>query len=233
MLIHSLFLICLTAPALQDPAPKAKPEEASKVDLKDLEKAIKTTQRKAEQAEMELELARLKASDEVAGAELAHADKERSQDVASRGLALFTNFEAPEAIADAQLALDRAENGLISDRQDLEGILNIYAEETEARSKDEIIRRHRIAVSFSERRVDAATKNLEKTNAEVESRLIEKTWAVEKADRESELSARAVRRAELGAKLTVKKAEDELAAAQEAVAEAKLKMYEASFGEDK
>lgn len=233
MLIHSLALICLTAPALQDSAPKAKPDESSKVDLKDLEKAVRMTQRKAAQAEMELELARLKAIDEVSAAELAHADKKRSQDAAFRGLHLFTKFEAPEAIADAQLALDRAENGLISDRQDLEGILNIYAEETEARSKDEIIRRHRIAVSFSERRVDAATKNLEKTKVEVESRRSDKTWALEKAERETLFAARAVRRAELGAKLTVKKAEDELAGAQEAVADAKLKMYEASLGDNK
>jgi len=228
MLCQIACLFTLALPVGQDPEPTSKGAKDPAKTARQLELALERSQRKAGQAALELVLAELKAEDEVARADLAHTDKEQARDASLRDRAAYEEFEAPALIAEAELGADRARSRLVSEQQDLLGILRIYAEEEEARSKDEIIRRHEVAVDFAERAVEAAERRVARAKAEVEATLLQKSWASEKAGREVELAARALERAKLSAQLTLLKARDGLTDAQEDVAEAARKLSERS-----
>ncbi|MEE8468952.1 MAG: hypothetical protein V3T22_10870, partial [Planctomycetota bacterium] len=67
----------------------------------------------------------------------------------AEGVLVLAQVEEELAGSEAELATRRAEHRLESAIQDLEGILRIHAEETEARAKPEIIRRHQQSVAFA------------------------------------------------------------------------------------
>ena len=104
----------------------------------------------------EARLAEQKTEDEVAKAELAVAKAEREREEAEAALERFRELEGPLATSQAELAVERAENRLVSEKQDLEGIRSIYDEETEAPARDEIVRRHEMSVHFAERALGLA-----------------------------------------------------------------------------
>jgi len=225
MLTHALSLLALSVPVVQDAEKPAeqKPAEA-KPSVEVLERALEAAHRKAALADLDRAVGDLRAEEELRRAVLGREDKEHAAEAAERDLGLYEEFEAPASIAAAVLAVDRSRSRLISERQDLEGILRIYAEEEEAQAKDEIIRRHRVAVEFAERGLQAAEEAHEKTQAEVAAGKDKRRWALEKAGREADLAGMAVDRAELGVQVAKLKAEDALAKAEAEVAEAKRKL---------
>jgi hypothetical protein len=224
MLTQFACLFALTLPVGQDPKPASEEAKDTAKSVRELERALERSQRKVGQAALVLVRAALTAEDELARAELARSDKEQARDVAVEDRASYEEFDVPTIIGEAELSADRARSRLVSEQQDLQGILRIYAEEEEARSKDEIIRRHEVAVTFAERAVEAAVRRVAKAKSEVGATLRQKSWASEKAGRELELAARAVKRAKLSAELAALKARDALTGAQEDVAEAERKL---------
>ncbi len=77
--------------------------------------------------------------------EMARADRVR-----------FDTMERPVKIGEAELSVGQAEERLRVAETDLLGILEIFEEESEARAKDEIIRRNEIAVQTAKARVEQA-----------------------------------------------------------------------------
>lgn len=219
---------CVVAPSSSKtvvPAPKAASGQASEAGaLGALERALQGAERKVELVKLEQAIAEMKQAEDAERARDGVEAKEHAAEAAERALALYEEFGGPGAIEAAVLAVDRARSRLVSEQQDLEGILRIYAEEEEATAKDEIIRRHRVAVEFAERGLAAAEKGHEETLAEVAGAKDDRRWALEKARREVQLAAGAVERAELGIRAAKLKAEETLSKAQAELDEARRKL---------
>ncbi len=68
----------------------------------------------------------------------------------------FDDMERAVEIGETELSVARAQEGLRKAETDLLGILEIFEEESEARAKDEIIRRNEVAVATAKARVEQA-----------------------------------------------------------------------------
>jgi len=128
---------------------KAEKKRKEKVRAKTRE--IEKKERALHVAQLELKLARRAADEDAAEHEWAVAQAALTSEKADRSLTLFGELEQPLKQAERVLSIDRASRRLHDARTDLAGILDIYEEETEASSKDEIIARHRRSVEFAER----------------------------------------------------------------------------------
>ncbi len=223
-ILFAHLVLALSSP--QDPAPP--PPSQPGATTAELERSLAGAERKVELAELGLAIAEAQAEENLGRARLAQEEKAHALEAAERALALYEEYEAPAALAAAELERDQAENRRVEAQADLEGILRIYAEEPEARSKEEIIRRHRVHVAFAERALEAASRKLEKTHAEVEQERTRRAWALEKSRRELELAELASRRAESEAQVKRLEARDALASARARLAGAQEKLERAS-----
>ncbi len=68
----------------------------------------------------------------------------------------FDDMERKVEIGESELSVARAQEGLRKAETDLLGILEIFEEESEARAKDEIIRRNEVAVATAKARLEQA-----------------------------------------------------------------------------
>ena len=68
----------------------------------------------------------------------------------------FDEVQRAVEIGDTELSVARAQEGLRKAETDLLGILEIFEEESEARAKDEIIRRNEVAVATAKARLEQA-----------------------------------------------------------------------------
>lgn len=68
----------------------------------------------------------------------------------------FDDMERAVEVGETELSVARAQEGLRKAETDLLGILEIFEEESEARAKDEIIRRNEVAVATAKARVEQA-----------------------------------------------------------------------------
>ncbi len=141
-----------------------------------LERAVELARRDLQIAEYEASMAL-----EAAGWAVEAADAKLA--VATERLERFGALERDHQEEESQMGVDRAEDRLVREQQDLQGILDIYAEETEARSRDEIIRRHRQSVMFAERGLEMAERaHALKVEHELPARQRELERAVREAD---------------------------------------------------
>ena len=141
-----------------------------------LERAVELARRDLQIAEYEASMAL-----EAAGWAVEAADAKLA--VATERLERFGALERDHQEEESQMGVDRAEDRLVREQQDLQGILDIYAEETEARSRDEIIRRHRQSVMFAERGLEMAERaHGLKVEHELPARQLELERAVREAD---------------------------------------------------
>lgn len=119
---------------------------------------LRGLQHKAEAAEAAVHNAHMSLDLAAIGERLAQETRNEALRAAEVALAQatekvtrFRELQRAEEEEVARMALDRAAERLIGAQQDLQGILDIYEQEEEARSRDEIIRRHRMSVVFAER----------------------------------------------------------------------------------
>ncbi|MCP3916983.1 MAG: hypothetical protein GY711_15650 [bacterium] len=148
----------LAAVASADPLPalvavEDEPPLAERIAAKARE--VEAARRERGYAKTEIELAEMKRETELAAGESAVQGAERELAKAERALVAF-ELSAEASRLEVELALERAANSLEVAETDLAGILDIYAEEKEARAREEIIRRHRASVAFAKRRVEIA-----------------------------------------------------------------------------
>ncbi|MGD2018450.1 MAG: hypothetical protein PVJ89_10060 [Planctomycetota bacterium] len=127
----------------------------------------------------------------------------------------FESMERPIKISKSELAVASAKERLLKAETDLLGILEIFAEETEARAKDEIIRRNESEVATAKARVELA--ELEQAmvvEGELPARMVQLSEAIRAA--EAKLGA-----AEARAERTARRGEMDVAAAKDTEKKAK------------
>lgn len=169
-ILATLLTSCATSPKQPSGEQAAmSPEDSSAVvdKAEDAEAKLLDLRHQVQKAEQTLQHARV-------SHEVAKLDRWLSKDAAqfemeSARVALgqaiekaarFQEFERTLQEEGARISLDRSADRLIGAQQDLQGILDIYEQEEEARSRDEIIRRHRMSVSFAERSKEMAATRL-------------------------------------------------------------------------
>jgi hypothetical protein len=171
LLLASCTVSVKTTADLPEPAPTeaagspvegapAPTEGAADSERKEAEAARKAAvaEREVRHARMELELAELEAALSMQSARAAVESAEVKLMAARERVERFEGIEVEHLTEQTRMGVDRAEDRLIGEQQDLQGILDIYAEEQEARSRDEIIRRHRMSVLFAERGLEGARR---------------------------------------------------------------------------
>lgn len=162
-------------------------------------------------AEMDLRISTLKAEAERQSATRKVAGAQRTEATARAALASYMQLESVHESEEVRIRLDRAESRLTSARADLDGILEIYRDEQEARAKDEIIRRHREGVAFSEREVAQAraqARLVEEFKVPAKSETLE--WALTQAAIDLGVAQRAQELTELSGGLAVTRKENEI-----------------------
>ena len=186
-------------------------------------------QRQERYAVAELELARL----EIQGSDLGLVESLRAARAklqeAQSAMERFDGDERPLQIREAVLKVGEAKERLIVGEENLLGILALYAEETEARSMEEIIRRHRAQVETAKERVEIATqKRVVLAEHTLPAKMREKAEAIRLAEaglakaeatavqtrRKSQLAEEKAVDALAGARRDVKKASKKAAAAR-------------------
>lgn len=200
-----------------------KPEKAEE-DTAALESAARSADRKLERAKLKLEIAEMSVAMDLERAALSLEDKRAALAKAKIDLDIYKDFDGAASVASAQQSVARAKSRLVSQKQDLEGILRIYAEEEEATAKDEIIRRHVVSVEFAEKDVERTEKALQAATVKFEVETDAKEWAVDKAAKEAALAERGIEKAQLAAKLSIMEAKDAVASAEEALEAARRKL---------
>ena len=148
--------------APNDKAAQAQEEKAHATGekLRELRHQVQKAERALHHARVEQELKKLARwlSRDQGQFEMESAEVALMQ--ATEKHARFNEFERGLQEEEARISLDRSADRLIGVQQDLQGILDIYEQEEEARSRDEIIRRHRMSVTFAERGKDLAATRL-------------------------------------------------------------------------
>ncbi len=153
LLIAGLLSACVVK-VQADPPRGTKDQQQSQASgekLRDLRHKLETSERAMHHAQTDLELAKLGEWLARKDAEIALHGAEVALVQATKKRERFAELERAQEEEVARMALDRSAERLIGAQQDLQGILDIYEQEEEARSRDEIIRRHRMSVAFAER----------------------------------------------------------------------------------
>ena len=127
---------------------EGKQKRSRKAQLAEKRKALAKADRELTYTGLEVKIAELKTMEDLDKARLDQGSAEQAL-ASAEGALVLAKVEEQLADSEAELATRRAEHRLESAIQDLEGILRIYAEETEARAKPEIIRRHQQSVAFA------------------------------------------------------------------------------------
>ncbi len=185
-----------------------------------IEAKVKAEQKRG-YADVELEMAKLgRDSSEIEAADSLRAKREALK-VAQAEMARFDSREAPLAVRQADLGLERSRDRLLKAETDLANMREIMSEEAEAKNKGEIIRRYEKTFEFAQESlaIEEAKRGL-KVEAELpakmsklanavrsaEASLQAKELSVEKGRRSSELGVRKAKHALDQAKRDVKKA---------------------------
>ena len=224
---HSASQVVTADAAKVSPGGEAKTKTAAPT-LKELQAALAKAQEERSEAQRqegyaaaELELARLvNQGSELGVVESLRAARAKLQETQS-AMERFDGAERPLQIREAALKVGEAKERLIVGEENLLGILALYAEETEARSMEEIIRRHRAQVETAKERVEIATqKRVVLVKHTLPAKMREKAEAVRSAEAglaKAEATAEQTRRKN---QLTVEKAVDALAGAKRDVKKA-------------
>jgi|GEM_PF-3134076 len=109
-------------------------------------------QRALELAELELQVAQLEAEQATTEAGRAVEEAHREVDEAQRALAHFQDHVMPHELAEAQLALDRADHRRELAKDELDELISMYAAEEFAElTKELVLKRGRKDLEFAER----------------------------------------------------------------------------------
>jgi hypothetical protein len=223
-LLATLLAIGCAAPSASEQGLPAEPapESAGKDEASAAERAraLAAARRKVEAAEQALLLEQVEARGEVAQAqeELRAAEFEQRE--------ADTKLDAHQGDAElrtrrAYHQLAEAESRLIAARADLAGLQRIYAEEPEVLVKEEILRRKQADVDFATERRELARIELERLGqVDLPTQQRELEERLRAASAEVVAKRHALEEAELGARKSVKGAENALLDARDDVHEA-------------
>lgn len=196
--------------------------------LEDLEEALAKAERDRRYAMSELEIARLAAVAAEMDVEESLMSARAKVEEVQAAYERFETVERPLEIDESKMSGAQAEERLIAAETDLVGILEIFDDETEARSKDEIIRRKTRAVEMAKDRVAIAkAKHDALVQHTLPARMREKGEALRKAQAalaKAEASAKEKRRR---TELSAEKASDAVEVATEKLEKARRKLEEA------
>jgi len=123
-----------------------------------LRSEIEDKEHEQHKARLEFDLGRAKGAAALASAEYGVGDARLDLEIAELALAAFVELEMPMKLGRIELNLDRSKQSVVEARQNLEGMVQIYDDEVEARSKDEILLRSERRLEFSERELALATQ---------------------------------------------------------------------------
>ena len=155
----------------------------------------------------ERELAELEAAADAASAAEAVRSARVELEAAQAARRRFDSLERKVEIGDTELAVARAREGLRTAETDLLGILEIFEEESEARAKDEIIRRNEVAVATAKARVEQAElRQAMVVEAELPARMARLSEAVRAAEAKLAAAEARAARVALRGELDVAKA---------------------------
>ncbi|MEM9800258.1 MAG: hypothetical protein AAGA20_08030 [Planctomycetota bacterium] len=124
--------------------------------VEDASDSVHSAQQKVRYAEAEEGIAQLEARSTELEIEESLRSAATTRDTAKRALESFVSVALPLEVRESELGLAQTEERLHVAETDLAGILQIYSEETEARAKDEIIRRHEKQVEVARARLAIA-----------------------------------------------------------------------------
>ena len=176
LLASALMGSCESAPSQPDLQDDMSLLEAADSDVASAEKKADAKRKKArnnarklrkeiDEKESELHVARLefdlgesKAASSLASAHHSVEEARLDLGIAERALAAFVEIEMPMKLARVELRLDRSGQSVVEAKQNLEGMLQIYDDEVEARSKDEILMRSERRLAFAERELALANQ---------------------------------------------------------------------------
>lgn len=220
----AILAACVSPPKAADrgepatPAPKAEEPTELAAEIEDQKADIAAKERDLARANLKLEAGKAQAAIDLAAADLEVEKTTRELADAKTALERFNALGTPIQRAESQLEVDRAERRLVEARQDLAGILDIYEEEVEARSKDEVIQRHESRVAFAERELELAKQQAEldrqvelaKKKADLEWGIQEAAAAFEQAKKERDQARTEARLEELERQDAVAEVQDEL-----------------------
>ncbi len=146
------------------------------------QRAVEKKERELRYARIELELLDSKLQADSSASELQVESAQRAVEDASTALDRFEKLEQPLHEAESELSLDRSKRRVIEERQNLEGIRRIYADEVEAEAEAIVIERHVRNVEFAERGLAIAEQrqHLSLEN-EIRSKERKLRWAVREA----------------------------------------------------
>ncbi|MEL6712581.1 MAG: hypothetical protein AAFU73_02665 [Planctomycetota bacterium] len=202
------------------------PEEFEEA-IEEAQHARVKAHREAVYAEKELELLELERA--AAEAEAAADELKAREELAAAeaALAAFLEIERGVDLDDAQNTVADAADRVIVAKTDLAGLQDIFAEETEARSKDEILRRAERSLARAEMRHSIAERRLAlETEAKLPRRERDLRSKVAAAKAALELRGMKEARARAGRELERTKAIDSVDEKRRAAARAKAKLEE-------
>jgi len=137
-------------------APKRVPMEKLRKRVADADEAHAMASLEFRMKVSERELAEMEAAANSADAAEAIRSARVALGAAKAARRRFDDMERAVKIGETELSVARAQEGLRKAETDLLGILEIFEEESEARAKDEIIRRNEVAVATAKARLEQA-----------------------------------------------------------------------------
>ncbi len=235
---------CVTPPRAGDDAaptetsaPEAAAETGEKAKKAELPGALALEvaglERELEESHLALEIAELVAEKDQAKAAREVQSTERAVGVARDKWAHYRDVESQLALSKSQLAVDRAVSRLESQRQDLQGILEIYEGEEEARAKDEIIRRNRKGVEFAEKGLEQARLQARLVaEFEVPEKLESLQWGLRDAEASKQRADDALVRTQMEGRLALLRKRNKLIAAEQKLELKRAKLEKDPSGSD-
>ena len=222
----ALALAACVSPALEESTiEENRIGDESKMDKKlssedriELRGELTDRKRDLEEAHLALRVETLESESSKAKAEFEQRAAERGVAEARDALARYREVEAPMLKDRAQLELDQAASRLEAEEQDLQGILEIYEGEEEARAKSEIIRRNQKSVDFAKQRLDNERRQARLvTEFEVPTEIQNLEWALQEAEWTLRQAKGALELAELKGLKGMQGAQNKIAGLQEKI----------------
>ncbi|MCA9001308.1 MAG: hypothetical protein KDB61_05255 [Planctomycetes bacterium] len=242
--IHILILLLATSVSCVTPARKAEsnpqagdgPRAQSESEMESIGAArreLASLERDLEAQSLALLIEEMDSEAQLQEARRELLEKERSLSVARQKLAQYRDVEKELELQKSQLSVDRALSRLEAQRQDLEGILEIYEGEEEARAKEEIIRRNRKDVEFAQRHLEQERLQARQVaEFEVPIKLEGLEWALNKAEAEFAQAQRALQRTEQKNRLGLLKVRNQLADLEAKLLVQRQKLEKLEAGQD-
>lgn len=219
---------CYTPGAITTPQPEAVtevPAEAKASEDKDLSKQLEDKRFELECKRAEIKIERLEREADARSSKASIDDAELRRKKAAALLENFNKVEKPQELAQLALRLDRGQQRIKEEEEELNELLAMYKGEDFADlTKELVINRAKAAIEFAKRDFELTKKSVDNTR---DFELAQKLQGLEQDLLEAERNLREAKekdeRAKLKVQLEVKKTEREVDQLEKALAELEKK----------